>query len=58
MAKSPYEKEYKKKIEQLRVELYPTDDDIKSQLSARLEAGEPKSTYIKRLIRDDIKRNK
>ena len=58
MAKSPYEKDYKKKIEQLRVELYPTDEDIKSQLSARLEAGEPKSTYVKRLIREDIKRSK
>ena len=47
---------YKAKIEELRVELYPTDADIKDRLLGRLEAGEPKATYIKRLIREDIKR--
>ena len=49
-------KRYKQKIEQLRVELYPTDADIKEQLAARMAAGEAKATYIKRLIREDIKR--
>lgn len=48
-------KRYKKKIEELRIELYPTDNDIKAQLKARQEAGEPKATYVKRLIREDIK---
>jgi NADH pyrophosphatase NudC (nudix superfamily) len=42
---------YKRKIVTLRVELYPTDEDIKLKLE-RLE--EPKATYVKRLIRDDI----
>ena len=45
---------YKKKVETLRVELYPTDADIKDRIAERVEAGEPKSTYIKRLIREDI----
>jgi hypothetical protein len=47
-------KAYKKKIETVRVELYPTDEDIKARIAERLEAGEPKATYIKRLIREDI----
>ena len=45
---------YRKKVEELRVELYPTDEDIKARIAERLEAGEPKATYIKRLIRADI----
>ena len=49
---------YRKKIVDLRVELYPTDGDIKDRIAERLEAGEPKATYIKRLIREDIKRSK
>lgn len=47
---------YRKKIEELRVELYPTDADIKDKIAERVEAGEPKATYIKRLIREDIKK--
>lgn len=49
---------YKQKIQELRVELYPTDEDIKDRLAERVEAGEPKATYIKRLIREDIAQNK
>lgn len=45
---------YRAKIEELRVELYPTDEDIKKQIAERVKAGEPKATYIKRLIRQDI----
>lgn len=47
---------YKEKIEVLRVELYPTDADIKERIAERLNSGEKKSTYIKRLIREDMKR--
>lgn len=47
---------YRQKIKELRVELYPTDEDIKDRLAERVEAGEPKATYIKRLIREDIQR--
>lgn len=47
---------YRKKVEELRVELYPTDIDIKVQLANRIVKGEKKATYIKRLIREDIKR--
>ena len=49
-------KAYKKKIETVRVELYPTDLDIKIQIANRIVKGEKKTTYIKRLIREDIKR--
>lgn len=43
---------YKAKIEELRVELYPTDADIKE----KLKTVGAKATYIKRLIRQDIRR--
>lgn len=42
---------YRQKIVMLRVELYPTDEDIKTRLA---ELQEPKAAYIKRLIREDI----
>lgn len=45
---------YRAKVEELRVELYPTDADIKEQINKRIAAREPKATYIKRLIREDI----
>lgn len=48
---------YKQKIEELRVELYPTDADIKARIAERLEAGEPKAAYIKRLIREDMEKS-
>lgn len=47
---------YRKKIEILRVELYPTDEDIKSHIADIVAAGEPKATYIKRLIREDMEK--
>lgn len=47
---------YKKKIEELRVELYPTDADIKAHIVERVADGEPKASYIKRLIREDIEK--
>lgn len=49
---------YRKKVEELRIELYPTDDDIKARISERVASGEAKATYIKRLIREDIERSK
>ena len=48
-------KNYRKKIEVVHIELYPTDQDIIDRLGERIQAGEPKTTYIKRLIREDIK---
>lgn len=47
---------YKKKVKRVFLELYPTDEDIKTHLEAQKEAGEPVTTYIKRLIREDIKK--
>lgn len=51
-------KAYKNKIKTVRVELYPTDEDIKARIAERLEAGEKTATYIKRLIRFDIQLQK
>ena len=48
---------YRKKVVKLTIELYPTDEDIKERLEER-KANEGKATYIKRLIREDIQRNK
>ena len=46
---------YRKKVDRVYIELYPTDGDIKAQIEKRKEAGEPMTTYIKRIIREDIK---
>ena len=46
---------YRKKVERLQIELYPTEGDIKQRLA---EIQEPKAAYIKRLIREDIAREK
>ena len=45
-----------RRIDFLSVELYPTDEDIKAHLAERKEAGEAKAAYIKRLIREDMKK--
>ena len=43
---------YKAKVKRVTIELYPTDEDIKIRLDSLTE---PTSTYIKRLIREDMK---
>lgn len=48
---------YRKKIVPLRIELYPTDEDIKERLAERQAQGEKMATYIKRLIRQDIQQD-
>lgn len=48
---------YKKKIVQLYVELYQTDNDIIEHLKG-VAAKEGKATYVKRLIREDIEKEK
>lgn len=47
---------YKKKVQKIRFDLFPTDTDIKEHLEAKKAAGEPTATYLKRLIREDMKR--
>lgn len=49
---------YREKVRELRVELYPTDADIKERITERVNAGEGKATYIKRLIREDMQNKK
>lgn len=46
---------YKKNVKRIFLELYGTDEDIKEQLEKRKAAGEPVATYIKRVIRADMK---
>lgn len=45
---------YRSKVKTLRVDLYPTDADIIAKLEERIQSGEAKAAYIKRLIREDI----
>ena len=47
---------YRKKVEKLQIEFYPTDEDIKNRIAERGAAGEGKATYIKRLIREEKNR--
>lgn len=49
---------YRRKLEKIQIELYPSEEDIKKRIAERVEAGEGKATYIKRLIREDIAKNK
>lgn len=46
---------YRKKLKRVQFDLYPTEEDIKQRLDERSAQGEPTTTYIKRLIREDIK---
>lgn len=61
MAKTEAQKraarEYRKKIVTLNIEFYPnTDADIIKRIEDRAQDGEPKSAYVKRLIREDIQK--
>lgn len=47
---------YRKKLKRVQFDVYPTEQDIRDRLDERLEQGEPIATYIKRLIREDIKK--
>lgn len=49
---------YKEKISKLQIDLFPTDQDVIDRIAERVADGEPKATYVKRLIREDIKREK
>lgn len=46
---------YAKKVYKLEVPFYPTEKDLKEYLDS---ISEPKATYIKRLIREDIEKQK
>lgn len=47
---------YRKKIVELRVPLFPTDEDIKARLEEIQAQGEGKAAYVRRLIREDMKK--
>ena len=46
---------YRKKVEKVQFELFPGDEDIKQRL-AEVKETEGKAAYIRRLIREDIKK--
>lgn len=54
----PNSKNYKKRVEVVQFELFPTDEDIKQRLAEVLASGDKKATYLKRLIREDIAKEK
>lgn len=51
-AKKKYKKKYKKKVKKITVEFYPTESDLLEHLKKQPR----KQTYIKDLIREDIKK--
>jgi hypothetical protein len=46
---------YKTKLDRVYIDLSPAESDIKEHLDG---LPEPRATYIKRLIREDIERKK
>lgn len=49
---------YRKKTYELRVALFPPDKDIFTRLEEIDAMGEARAAYVKRLIREDIAREK
>lgn len=47
---------YRKKLKRIQFDVYPTEEDIRERIEERLQQGEPTAAYIKRLIREDIKK--
>lgn len=57
--KKEYNKNYVRKVDCVKFELYPsTDKDIIAKLNEIVANNGYKATYIKQLIREDIERNK
>lgn len=52
------QKKYREKTYELRVALYPPDKDIFLRLEEIDALGEARAAYVKRLIREDIEREK
>lgn len=51
-AQKKADQKYKKKVKKMLLEFYPTD----AELLEHLEKQDKKQTYIKNLIREDIKK--
>lgn len=47
---------YRAKTKRITLDFYPTDEDIKTHLTQINANGETTPAYIKRLIRNDIKK--
>lgn len=47
---------YKEKVKTIRFDCFPTDQDIIDHIEAKKAAGEAVATYLKQLIREDMKR--
>lgn len=48
---------YRKKLKRVQFDIYPTENEIRERIENCLERGEPIAAYIKRLIREDIKKS-
>jgi hypothetical protein len=49
---------YRKKLKRIQFDIYPTEKDIRERVEQRAADGEAAATYIKRLIREDINKDK
>jgi predicted transcriptional regulator len=47
---------YRKKLKRIQFDVYPTEQDIRERIEERVASGEAVATYIKRLVREDIKK--
>lgn len=55
-ANKKYNAKYKERVKTFRFDCFPTDGDIIDFIEAKKAAGEAVATYLKRLIREDMKR--
>lgn len=54
-ANKKYNAKYKERTKTIRFDCFPTDQDIIDHIEEKKAAGEPTATYLKRLIREDMK---
>lgn len=46
-------KNYNKKVKRICIDIYPTEIDVKQKLEKVKDAGQPVTTYVKNLIKND-----
>ena len=47
---------YRAKLKRIQFDIYPTEQEIADRIDEQKEKGEAIAAYIKRLIREDIKK--
>ena len=48
---------YRKKLKRVQFDIYPTEQDIREKIEEIEAQGDKVATYIKNLIREDIKKD-